>query len=379
MPLLPKPFQDEIIGSVFCRAMRHNGLTLYAQTRAIYGECKTKVSFLMCSQPKVVGRLAGLDAEELLMQHTMLPYSTAFVPERLKVKFLSNAVLRPENSTTDLVRPFTRGVSFRRMCPECVKKELQFFGETYWHRRHHLPGVLNCPEHGTELKTTIIPLSVTADQLHTSLPGEVPCSRLSVALKAQLLESVTTLSLQALTGTVSANHVNWFESARNKALKAGYLLSAGKVATKLLEVEINKAFGEAYLLSIGCEVRPPDSWAATVVRAGSSATLTTTKHILFTSFIDSVEQPRQLIKNVYQKRGRKFKDRTSEDEHLSEKLSQAIGIAVSAGRDRISIKDLFLIADYTVFVLHRDSFPLTSAIVNKFKSSEMSVHQVKLP
>lgn len=370
MPLLPKPYPDEIIGSVICRAIRHNGLNLYAQIRAIYGVPSSEFSFLMSVRPKDFGRLAGLDAEELVLQHTMLPYSTAFMPTKLKVKYLSNALCQQVNPMSDIVRPLTRGVVFRRICPECIKKEIVQFGETYWHRSHLLPGVLKCTEHEVALERTIIPLQGTANLMHTSLPNEIPGYRLDVQVKAQLHDSVTTYSLQALNCGVNSN-VNWYEVSRNRVIKAGYILQPGRVASKLLEMEVSRAFGQAYLVDMGCEVRPPDSWPAMIVRSNSDATFATPKHVLFQSFLDTIGAMADLnLLDSYRKRGPKFKDRSAEDKILAGRASLVIQEAEVEQR-RLAVKELFARADYAVFSHHRAKYPLTNAIVNKLKSSEL--------
>lgn len=370
MPLLPKPYPDEIIGSVICRALRHNGLNLYAQIRAIYGAPSSKFSFLMSVRPKDFARLAGLDAEELVLQHTMLPYSTAFMPSKLKVKYLSNTLSQQANPMSDLVRPLARGVAFRRICPECIKSEILQFGETYWHRSHLLPGVLKCTEHEVALKKTIIPILGTVNQLHTSLPDEISGYRLGVQVKAQLHDSIASHSLRALNCDANSD-VDWYEVFRNRIVKAGYILHPGRVASKLLQMEVSRAFGQAYLVDMGCEVRPPDSWPAMIVRSNSNATFATPKHVLLQSFLDTIGGLADLkLLDLYRKRGPKFKDRSSEDKILAEKASLVIHKAEVEQR-RLAVKELFARADYAVFSHHRAKYPLTNAIVNEFKFSEL--------
>src|SRR5258708_36250857 len=41
-----------------------------------------------------------------------------------------------------------------RFCPACVRKDRATFGETYWHRMHHLPGIDVCPQHRMFLENT---------------------------------------------------------------------------------------------------------------------------------------------------------------------------------------------------------------------------------
>ncbi|WP_423246884.1 TniQ family protein [Spectribacter hydrogenoxidans] len=41
-----------------------------------------------------------------------------------------------------------------RSCPSCAEEDLQWFGFSYWRRRHQLPGVTACTTHGIRLLST---------------------------------------------------------------------------------------------------------------------------------------------------------------------------------------------------------------------------------
>ncbi|NRD51435.1 TniQ family protein, partial [Corallococcus exiguus] len=44
-----------------------------------------------------------------------------------------------------------------RFCPACVAEDIEMNGCHYWHRQHHLPGVICCVRHSLQLQQQSIP------------------------------------------------------------------------------------------------------------------------------------------------------------------------------------------------------------------------------
>ncbi|WP_408611872.1 TniQ family protein [Chitiniphilus purpureus] len=159
MPYLPKPYPDEVIGSVLVRAIRHTGLPSKRLLALVYGSHRDSTSFLMVGAAARVGAFAGMDPEELVQRHTMFPYAVAFMPADVRAALMAKVLgLRADESLSSLTKSISAGVPFKRVCVACIADDLERWGEPYWRRAHQLPAVLFCAEHGTPLSDTFLPL-----------------------------------------------------------------------------------------------------------------------------------------------------------------------------------------------------------------------------
>ena len=83
MPLLPKPYPDEIVGSVMLRGRRNLGIPLKSFLRWVYQtEGRSSCSFVLEPSLERVGQLCGLTSKQLLWDHTVFPYVTASLPRQ---------------------------------------------------------------------------------------------------------------------------------------------------------------------------------------------------------------------------------------------------------------------------------------------------------
>ena len=94
MPWLPKPYPDEVIGSVVARGCIQTGLSLKRLLSDIAGSNRSYASFLMSSNVVAMEAWCGIDPEELLQEHTMFPYAVGFMPKATRAALESKA-LRP--------------------------------------------------------------------------------------------------------------------------------------------------------------------------------------------------------------------------------------------------------------------------------------------
>ena len=155
---LPKPYPDELIGSVLARASVHTGLPPAVLSHQVLGRRSAQVSFFLPSGLATLARVTRTDDEELVARHTFFPYVTAFMAAH-EVLTIRRKVLAPpsdENSgIAALVKSVTQGTRVFRLCMACVRDDLAQFGEAYWHRSHFVPGVYQCPAHGVRLMQTL--------------------------------------------------------------------------------------------------------------------------------------------------------------------------------------------------------------------------------
>jgi hypothetical protein len=151
------PYPDELLVSIIARYRLYSGKSGSKEVlRDIFGTDSARPSLHL---PSHLGRMAesghfGASAESLLYMHTLYPYYAPFlspnIADRVKKDMLSDKGIGV-HSESGLVA--SRVPLLKRMvvCPGCIHDDILTFGEPYWHRSHHLPGVISCPKHQMKL------------------------------------------------------------------------------------------------------------------------------------------------------------------------------------------------------------------------------------
>lgn len=375
MSLLPKPYPDEAIGSVIARGVWHTGLPIKRLLSSIYGTTRSCNSFLMGTRFAEFTKATGLDAEELLLSHTVFPYATAFMPNSVKAELKAKA-LSPkleDECLSSLTKNVSHGVPFRRLCPRCVQEELATYGETYWHRQHMLPGALVCTVHNETLAVTSLPLRGRTQTRDTSLPHLVRKERIHVDLTPANLMRVAEISCRALnTDTTSDGLLDHY---RGRALELGYAISSGQVASKAFSSQLQNFFGVGFLGDSGCAMAGMP-WPSLMLRPGTKIPFATPKHVLMQAFLDLDSGVSITVDFGYTKPGKKTTDFKRLDTTLSLRL-KAITNQAKVDNRRMTVKELLTEAgSWNAFKHHRDKLPLTKEMVLQFRESEQSERQV---
>lgn len=84
---------------------------------------------------------------------------------------------------------------YMRYCPLCAAIDRKKYGETYWHRKHQLPGVEICLEHRCRLEDSSVGITVESQRfklIHAELviPEDTPVNMTVSDLEYQLSEYV---------------------------------------------------------------------------------------------------------------------------------------------------------------------------------------------
>jgi hypothetical protein len=128
---------------------------LYGKPTVIPGfACPNRLDYLSAALPP--GH--HYTADVLMDRHTLLPvYAPFLTPERLarvREYMRSDTGRQAIYALTGVGPGAMSPVKELQFCPVCVEQDRQQYGETYWHRLHHVPGVLVCPKHQAWLETT---------------------------------------------------------------------------------------------------------------------------------------------------------------------------------------------------------------------------------
>jgi hypothetical protein len=378
MPLLPRPYPDEVIGSVIERGCYQSGLSVKLMVRSLFGPSRSHLSFLMASKLPELGRNMGIDAEELLTLHTMFPYAVAFMPRSEHSKQKSKALRLAENECIGSVtKNVSHGVPMRRFCPHCLSEDLRLYGESYWRRSHLLPGVFICTQHRTELVETEVRLkdnvlfrTVVLPQNATTLSRPIPvCDSISRTLHET--------SLMALHARMELQE-NWPRVYKQKALDKGYQMRGGDVAARRLADDLCAFYGPELLRVTGCEFpssgRQP--WPSLMIRAGLAQNYATAKHVLFHTFFRLAADA--ALEFGYEKPGKKDLDFEKLDAHGLVKLKAFVNAHLPSGR-RFTVEEVLReVGIWQSFRHHRNRYPLIAEWLAVFKASDQSARQTGL-
>jgi TniQ len=379
MPVLPKPYPDEVVGSVIVRACRHTGLPLKRLLFSIFRGQRATFSFLLGESFARLAYPAGLDPEELLAEHTMFRYATAFMPTAVQAQLTAKALAaRPgEVSLASLTKNISHGVSFRRVCKLCIQAELSRYGETYWHREHLLPGVLICPQHGRPLEETGIELRGGAHSSVVLLPHEVLQTRPTETLPSQLASRVAAISAAALRGTLPRSDDRLCDY-RAKAAALGYMLPSGDIAGGVVGHMVRRTFGDEYLAATGCPVAEDSksAWPALMVRPGGTPNFASPKHVLMQALFDAEVRPPKNMSSMYGPPGKQTRDYGHLDASTLARLRMSVRVAARNG-NRTTVEALLREAGvWSAFKHRRELFPRTDAFLQEFRHSDQSERQL---
>lgn len=290
---LPEIYSNELLYSVLGRLGRHCGLL--SPKRLLddaFGNRNVRSGFFLQTD---LGRLAanlppprGLTAHRLAMETTLLPYVTAYQPQ--KVRDWALAALSGENREAHalqvrlgLAASDVRLPSALRYCHFCRTEMLERHGELYWRREHQLPGVLICPVHGTPLADSLVILAhagqhefIPADE--SNCPADAaPSTWRDQPETVEMLRRIAKTSATLLTTPPSARSMDsWGKKIRHGLRLRGF----GRGNSHIDQQALRDAY-LAYFSPI-MDILPgatPDTWLEAITRKHRK-TFAPLRHIL---------------------------------------------------------------------------------------------------
>jgi len=377
MALLPKPYPDEIVGSIMLRGRQHLGMPLklfLSWIREVEGQSTS--SFHLDSKVGRLAELCGCSPRDFLYNYTVFPYVVAFMPLE-QVESLEAKLLSPDfnGTASSLIQNATYGSKHRRYCPWCAKEESSRYGETYWHRLHQLPGIFVCERHGCPLVQTNIKAKVSSKLDELSLP---PTSRFLSSPKIErdcafrLLACTSNAIESTLRRTGTSNpQRDYRESARNR----GYVRAAGGLAAAAVATDLAAHFGSKLLSALDCEVGQDaeKSWPALLLRPTKGAPAAPIRHVLLRSFLEAETEFRR---DPVKRKDYPRRDYATQDVKTAELLRAAIAKAEKSG-GRLTVQELLdQVGIAGTFRHQRKNFPQCESIIQAFRRSALSARQL---
>lgn len=369
MPVLPKPYPDEVVGSVVARACVHTGLPMRRLLQSVFESQRSSCSFLLGDNIGSLAHRAGLERSEFLFKHTMFPYAVAYMAPEIQAQLASKALApRPrEDSLSSITKNVSHGVAYRRVCSKCIAENMQQYGESYWHRKHMLPGVLVCIRHGEPLLETTVELRGRSHQSSVALPHQViDLKRPSMALPRELSSRIAEISGEALEGK-SLRSQDWLSCYREQAKSKGYVLPSGDVAGTLAAHVLRNYFGQQYLAMTGCPMpdNPRNTWPTLMFRPRNENNFATPKHVLMQVFLETGPGKVEVTTTVYRTPGKRPRDYTLMDANTAAKVRAQIQ-QLALAQKRMTVQGLLTQAGaWAAFKHHRAQFTETAALLEE--------------
>lgn len=380
MILLPRPYPDEVIGSVLARGARHLGLSWGRLLWLATGRSGSSAPYLM---PFALARLAkatGTDPEYLLERHTLFPYATSFMPldrrQALKARALRDGELCGVDALGHVVLSRT---PYRRVCPHCVAEDLASRGETYWRRSHLLPGAHVCVTHGTPLASSTLPLQHGAGASDALLPSDAKPAHRAPLLDFPLLESIAMHSVRALRRRPVDR--NWLERYWVAAFALGYRLRRGAVASAILAADVKRLFGKKFLDSIGApiDLRKRSPWPTLLVRPQYPTRVAAFKHVLMLTFLEHATEIERLETELYRRPGPKCRDYKRVDAEALARMRRYVREHGRGGR-RLTVRSLVEASgEAPCMKRFPDRFPRSKSFLREFRKSSIAARRVREP
>lgn len=376
----PRPYPDELIGSVILRACRHRATSSKRITAQLSGRSKTYIPLAMSACLKRIASAAGMDAEQLLWEHSLFPYVTSFMSREETDRLAANLLDEQTGGNAALTQSALVGSSGHRFCSKCLREDEAQYGEVYWHREHNLPLVEVCRRHQ-------VPLLVAAPQARqtpiqsavSTLPAEGAAQPLEPDLAPAIAAAVGDISNECLTRRARQGPVTWAGFYRRSVAAAGLERNGGGLASRRLVAEFGATFGEAYLQRVRLKVEINRSpWPALMLRERQSIPFSTPQHVLMQVFLAHTETLATPAgaKSLYRSPGPAARDYQALDTDFAAKVAQAIQRAQN-DRRRVEVTEMLTqLGIWGTYRHCRDKLPLTTAAIADFRQTDCAARQV---
>ncbi|MFV9475180.1 TnsD family Tn7-like transposition protein [Advenella sp. RU8] len=280
---LSRPFCDELVGSALHRSAWQLGLS-YKRLMKVLSSTYGLTPSVGITQDKALAKAFGMDLEELIQYHTLLPFTVTFLNDIEKDQILRD-FLKPYNKPMhafSIVKKTIKTMTWLHFCPMCNIENLQRYGVAYWRRAHQLPGVLVCDIHGTLLYKSEVSIYEKG-----SLPPPDKASGCLVSgfgLSAQILQSIASTSVSVLNNELLIK--KWPEHYSYFVITSAYCFKNPAMSRRVISVDLQSFYGEDYLQTLGLffPLNQLHKWP-TKMLLSSKKSFSPLKHILMIVFL----------------------------------------------------------------------------------------------
>ena len=180
---------------------------------------------------------SSVTADSFIQNHTLYPFYAPFLPpkrakrvqESMKSAKGGNIHTRVGVMASAIFTP-----QYFRFCPECLKEDINNYGETYWHRLHQIQGVLFCPIHQIPLQNSQIPTQgMNKHQYEAARESNCQTKDLKLEYSQRAIAQLVNLAqdiAQLLENNYPSHTLEWFTKRYQTLLiERGYANVSGRV------------------------------------------------------------------------------------------------------------------------------------------------------
>lgn len=375
--LVQRLLPDELLTSGLVRTSRHAQLPISVVAEFLTGRVKWRPSFFQIGQVRTLAKAFDMTPTELLSRHTVFTYATAFMEPDVFAGSLANALstgtaARAMGST---IQSVSDHVPWRQFCFQCVHEDLRRWGESYWHRKHNLPGVVICTAHGCVLRRTEMPTSGRNSWSYL-LPHEVEVSRSIASRPSHFDINLAKSAVALLNRGLDAPSGQWSSKYRESLFRKGLVTPSRFVHAVKLQEWGRRQIGQSYKKYGLKESEATFSWMPLMVRPSEAIPFIPLKHTIFQTALEL--QPRVCIPKLdYISTGNFSRITAAVDSAYATALRQVIEIYLNTG-DSLRVCDaLALVGCWHSYRHNRRAFPALSDAVLELRQSGASVRRIE--
>ncbi|WP_127464438.1 TnsD family Tn7-like transposition protein [Paenibacillus pasadenensis] len=251
-------------------------------------------------------------SDELIENHSFLPYFSPFIPEERTVKLIDS--MKKRNGTSiymmlGLAASEIRRDPFLKFCPKCAEEDEERHGEAYWHRSHQAYRVSVCYKH----ECSLIDSDIEVDQRHKHEMFTLSNFHRRGGCKFETVESrhaekelfISQQSYQLLNtnfGSLGINQIRDYYVF--KLQEKGLATESGRIRWLEFLPLFNQYYGQEFLSNLSSYVHPSDedTWLHKLLRS-PRVTCHPLRHILFLGFVnESVSSLNAAMNNKFDRK-----------------------------------------------------------------------------
>lgn len=222
----PRLYPDELLYSAIARCRVHLGMSSHKTLLdMLFNDSKVAAITDLPTHLTTLANNTGLDAEDLITNHTLFPLYAPFLPQERRVG-LYQAMLASERTAIGLAGAapaLVKWPKWLRFCPACFEDMASCFGEPYWRRFWQVQGIEVCLEHGCHLLNSPIPFRrAQRHEFHPASPLFIPEGfRIIPASEEPIRFAMTAAQLLELKDVRSPSYGRWTNFYRHLATVCG--------------------------------------------------------------------------------------------------------------------------------------------------------------
>ncbi|MCX7745573.1 MAG: TnsD family transposase [Clostridia bacterium] len=320
LSFFPTPYPDELLYSVLARYhVRSGNISSKATMTELF---RTSTITAVIDMPSGINALVGrlpsekrIKAYDLIMENTLFPYYTAFLPE-VRISAVIAAMMGNKGGSihtmTGIMASSISTPEYLRFCPICAKEDKAKYGEYYWHRLHQIPGVLLCPVHNTAILDSTVNLAMQNKHEFIAANEQNCINKTAITKYGDIdLERLLKLS-KDIDWIIKYYDITRKSVTSNKGLRdsyisllkeKGYATVNGRVYQENLISDFVKFYGCDYLEIVQSKVENETNWVSGIVRKHRKS-FHPIRHLLLMRFLYNSVEEFFLKSNKYQPFGK---------------------------------------------------------------------------